>query len=292
MAIANQSEVAFINEPRARRSRAAAFRVTLAIFFDSLGAMLTPGLVSITFRKLSPEEIIALCEKAEVQCIEWGGDVHVPPGDAARAREVGRLTREAGLEVAAYGSYYRLGPDQPGKFEAVMASAAALGAPTIRVWAGNKGAHETEVDERCEIIADALRVADIAARHGITICLEYHAGTLTDQRESARALLGELAHPNIEFLWQPTNGAPVDECARRLLEMLPRLRNVHVFHWWPTAAERHSLADGEVAWRSYIEIVRESGRDADFLLEFVRNDDPQQFLADAATLNKWLRAPI
>jgi 3-dehydroshikimate dehydratase len=254
--------------------------------------MLTSGLVSITFRKLPPEEIITLCGRAGVQCIEWGGDVHVPPGDAVRAREVGRLTREAGLEVAAYGSYYRLGPDQPGAFEAVMTSAAALGAPTIRVWAGNKGALETEVDERCEIIADALRVADIAARHGITVCLEYHAGTLTDERESAVALLGELAHPNIEFLWQPTNGAPVDECCQRLIEMLPRMRNVHVFHWWPTAAERHPLADGEVAWRSYIEIVRESGRDADMLIEFVRNDDPQQFLADAATLNKWLLAPI
>jgi sugar phosphate isomerase/epimerase len=262
--------------------------VTLLAIFASLGAMLTPGLVSITFRKLSPAEIIALCGQAGVRCIEWGGDIHVPPGDAAHARAIGQLTREAGLEVAAYGSYYRLGPDQPGKFEAAVTSAAALGAPTIRVWAGGKGARATEVDERCEIIADALRVADIAARHGITVCLEYHAGTLTDERESARALLGELAHPNIEFLWQPTNGAPVDECAARLLEMLPRLRNVHVFHWWPTAAERHPLADGEAAWRSYIDIVRESGHDADFLLEFVRNDDPRQFLADAATLKQWL----
>ena len=252
--------------------------------------MLTPGLVSITFRKLSPEEIIALCGRAGVKCIEWGGDVHVPPGDAARAREVGQLTREAGLEVAAYGSYYRMGANEPGAFEAVLVSAAALGAPTIRVWAGRKGALETEVDERCEVIADALRVADLAAQRGITVSLEYHANTLTDDRESARALLGELAHPNIEFLWQPTNGAPVDECASRLIEMLPRLRNVHVFHWWPTAAERQPLADGETAWRTYIDIVRDSGRDADFLLEFVRGDEPEQFVADAAELRRWLEA--
>jgi len=254
--------------------------------------MLTPGLVSVTFRKLSPEEIIALCGKAGVTGIEWGGDIHVPAGDAARAREVGRLTREAGLEVAAYGSYYRLGPNQPGVFEAVLASAAGLGAPTIRVWAGGKNARDTAIDLRCEIIADALRVADIAARQGITISLEYHAGTLTDERESTQALMGELAHPNIEFLWQPTNGAPAAECASRLVEVLPRLRNVHVFHWWPTAAERHPLAEGEAAWRSYIEIVRASGREADFLLEFVRNDDVQQFLADAATLKRWLHEPL
>ncbi len=264
------------------------FGVTVLGFLDSLAVMLTPGLASITFRKLTPEEIIALSARSGVRCIEWGGDVHVPPGDVARAREVGRLTREAGLEVAAYGSYYRLGTNAAGTFEAVLANAAALGAPTIRVWAGGKGARETEVDERCEIIVDALRVADIAERRGITISLEYHGGTLTDERESVLALLGEMAHPNIEFLWQPTNGAPVDECASRLLEVLPRLRNVHVFHWWPTANERRPLVEGEAAWRTYVEIVRDSGRDADFLLEYVRGDAPEQFLADAAMLELWL----
>jgi sugar phosphate isomerase/epimerase len=269
------------NQPTFRRDGPAIIR-------ELRGPMLTPGLVSITFRQLAPEEVIALCGRAGVRCIEWGGDVHVPPGEVARAREVGRLTRAAGLEVAAYGSYYRLGVNDAGSFEAVLASAAGLGAPTIRVWAGRKGARATEVDERCEVIADALRVADLAARSGITISLEYHADTLTDERESVRALLGELAHPNIEFLWQPTNGAPVDDCASRLIEVLPRLRNVHVFHWWPTAAERHPLVDGEAAWRTYIDIVRESGRDADFLLEFVRGDSPEQFLADAAMLNRWL----
>ena len=192
--------------------------------------MLTPGLVSITFRKLTPEDVIDLCVRAEVRCIEWGGDVHVPPGDATRAREVGRLTREAGLEVAAYGSYYRLGSNQPGAFEAVMTSAARprradhprLGRQQGR--ARDRGRRALR-DHRRRVARGRHR----AARHGITVCLEYHAGTLTDQRESAVALLGELAHPNIEFLWQPTNGAPVDECCERLVEMLPRMRNVHVF---------------------------------------------------------------
>jgi 3-dehydroshikimate dehydratase len=250
--------------------------------------MLIPGLVSITFRQLTPEEIISLCQKAGVQCIEWGGDVHVPPGDVTRAREVGHMTRDAGLMVAAYGSYYRLGRNDPGAFEAVLASAAALGAPTIRVWAGRKGSAEHTPEERAEVVADALRVADMAARKGLTICLEYHGGTLTDSRDSVRALLVELAHPNIEFLWQPTHGELVEPCASRLLDILPRLRNVHVFHWWPTAAERHPLVEGEARWRTYIEIVRESGRDVDFLLEFTVNDAPGQFVADAATLKTWL----
>ena len=250
--------------------------------------MLVPGLVSITFRSLAPEEIIRLAAQAGVQSIEWGGDIHVPPGEANRARDVGRWTREAGLMVTAYGSYYRLGGNGAAPFESVLASAAALAAPTIRVWAGSKGSADCSPEERRAVIDDALRVAEMAARAGITISLEYHAGTLTDTRASVRSLIDELAHPNIEFLWQPANGEPVEACAGRLFDVLPRLRNVHVFHWWPTAHERRPLSEGEARWRAYIDIVRQTGRPVDFLLEFVVNDSPDQFLADAATLRRWL----
>jgi sugar phosphate isomerase/epimerase len=186
--------------------------------------------------------------------------------------------------VSAYGSYYRLG-ETTLPFEQVLASAVALGAPTIRVWPGTKGSAECTPEQRATVIADALRVADLAARSGITISLEYHANTLTDARGSVQALLTELAHPNIEFLWQTSNSEPFDACATRLLDVLPRVRNVHVFHWWP-AAERHPLIEGAGAWQAYIEIIRETGRDIDCLLEFVAGDSPEQFLADAAVLRR------
>ena len=229
--------------------------------------MFIPGLVSVTFRKLTPEELIALCGKAGVQSIEWGGDVHVPAGDVARAKEVGQWTRDAGLMVAAYGSYYRLagGGGTATPFEQVLASAAALGAPTIRIWAGSKGAKVCPPEERAAIVADGLRVANLAARNGITVCLEYHPNTLTDDADSVRSLLKELDHPNIEFLWQPPCDEPVESCAARLVVVLPRLRNVHVYQWTATG-ERRPLAEGEAAWRSYIDIVRETGKSVDFLL--------------------------
>jgi sugar phosphate isomerase/epimerase len=254
--------------------------------------MFMPGLVSITFRKLTPEEIVALCLKAGVEGIEWGGDIHCPHGDVSRARKVGDLTRNSGLIVAAYGSYYRLGgggrncPD----FDDVLASAVALGAPTIRVWAGAKGSNESDPGERALIVDDGLRVAELARKRGMTICLEYHANTLTDTTDSVRRLMDELDNPNIEFLWQPSDGDSVALSAQRLLEVLPRLRNVHTFQWRPPL-ERRPLAEGEAAWRSYINIIRESGRTADFLLEFVVNDSPDQFLEDAATLRGWLNEP-
>jgi sugar phosphate isomerase/epimerase len=251
--------------------------------------MLIPGLVSITFRKLSPEEVISLCVKAGVQAIEWGGDVHVPAGAVARAKEVGQWTREAGLMVAAYGSYYRLGGGEKNTatFEQVLSSAAALGAPTIRVWAGIKASKEYISEERAAVVDDGLRVADLAAKRGITVCLEYHPNTLTDDADSVRLLLKELDHPNIEFLWQPPIDETVAASAARLIEVLPRLRNVHVYYWKP-GVERRPLAEGEAGWRSYIDIVRQTGKPVDFLLEFVVNDSPEQFIGDAATLRRML----
>ena len=248
--------------------------------------MLIPGIASITFRKLDPQEIIRLANQARLEAIEWGGDTHVPPGDVNRAREVGRWTRNAGLMVSAYGSYYRLADERPEAvpFDRVLASAVALGAPTIRVWAGGKGSAECPPTNRQLIIEDGLRIADLAARSGITVSLEYHCGTLTDTHESTHALLTELEHPNLEFLWQPSDGETVAACTARLLDVLPRLRNVHVFHWWPTAADRHALIDGADRWHTYIDIVRQSQKSVDFLLEFAKGDSTAQFLEDAATL--------
>lgn len=46
------------------------------------------GLTSITFRKLTCEEIIRLAQESRAECIEWGGDVHVT--DEKTAQEARR----------------------------------------------------------------------------------------------------------------------------------------------------------------------------------------------------------
>ena len=150
-----------------------------------------PGLVSITFRQLSPAQIVELCAKNKLQAIEWGGDVHVPHGDIATATQVGRLTRDHGLEVAAYGSYYRLAasPADGLHFSTVLASAVALETQAIRVWAGNRGSADADPSWRNQVAEDALRCADLAAEKGITICYEFHGGTITDTLESTCDLL-------------------------------------------------------------------------------------------------------
>lgn len=252
--------------------------------------MLRSGLVSITFRKLSVEEVVDLAHSAGVEGIEWGGDVHVPPGDMARAREVRRLTEDAGLMVSAYGSYYRLRPDQDEDhpFEAVLATAVGLGAPVIRVWAGDQPSTAVDTAGRAGIVEQSRRIADLAAAQGIAIAYEYHGNTLTDALDSALDLLRAVDHPNVSTFWQPPNGRPPEENRAGLDAVAPYVTNIHCFHWWPTSKDRHPLADGEANWNLYLDRIAALPGDRFVSIEFVKDDAPEQFLQDAATLKRWL----
>jgi 3-dehydroshikimate dehydratase len=251
-----------------------------------------PGLVSITFRKLSPRQIVSLCRENQLKAIEWGGDVHIPHGDQTAAAEIRELMRQNNLISAAYGSYYRLAvsPHQGLPFSSVLASAVALDTKAIRVWAGTRGSAHADANWRGRVIDDALRCADLAAAEGIRICYEFHGGTLTDTVESACDLLAETQHPFIKTLWQPPHGRPLDECLSSLRLLAPRLHHVHAFHWWPDPSHRLPLHEGSVRWAAYIATLRSSGCDPDILLEFVPNDDPAALIDDAVVLRELLIA--
>lgn len=252
--------------------------------------MIYPGLVSITFRKLTPAEVVGLVRKAGLRGIEWGGDVHVPHGDIGRAREVRALTEEAGLKVAAYGSYYRAGWSETNglPFKHVLDSAVELGAPTIRVWAGNKGSADMSGHERLAVLEDLRRIAGLAGQVGVSISTEFHGGTLTDTNESAEALLAEVGHANLFTYWQPHNGEETAACVAGLKAVAGRVSNVHVFHWWPTSAERHPLAEGTARWAEFWRELKALPGERFAMLEFVPGDAEEAFYRDAATLVGWL----
>lgn len=248
--------------------------------------MLSPGLVSVTFRKLTPEQIVALVAEAGLSDIEWGGDIHVPPGDAKKAEAVRALTAAAKLRVAAYGSYFRVGEAPVADFAGVLASAVILEAPVIRVWAGKEGSAAADAAYRAKVVSEMRQLADQAAGRGIRVAFEFHSHTLTDTNESAVALYREIAHPNVRSYWQPPPSMGVDECVVGLRCVLPLLSNIHCYSWGPGGV-RQPLAVGEAGWKRYLQMAASNGRDHAVLLEFVRDDAPEAFKEDAAVLRKW-----
>jgi 3-dehydroshikimate dehydratase len=250
------------------------------------------GLLSVTFRQLVVEDIIPLVVQAGLDGIEWGGDIHVPNGKVKRAEVVGRLTRGAGLQVVSYGSYYRVGVDaaEQAPFQTVLETTLALGAPMIRVWAGNRGSADADAAWRSRVMDDFLLIAEAAKQAGITIGVEYHGGTLTDTSASAVRLFHELhqANPQIHVasLWQPSVNVSVEDRLSRLQDISPWLSHVHVFHWHDCI--RLPLSLGESEWMPYLDWSAQLPGERYAMLEFVRDNSPEQFLADAVTLMAWI----
>lgn len=242
------------------------------------------GLTSVTFRDLEPEQIIQLAADAGLDGIEWGGDIHVPPGDFDRAQAIGKATRDAGLEVLSYGSYYRAGAEEDGI--EILETASALGAPHVRIWAGAVNAPDMTEENWTALAAQIRQFCRDAERYGIGVSTEYHNNTATSNIGSTIRLLDMIPNENFFSYFQPDNRCTDAENLENLKKILPRVSNLHVFHW-KSWTERFALSEGEKAWLPYLQAYAEK-QDGACIMEFVKDDSPQQFMEDAATLNQWI----
>lgn len=250
-----------------------------------------PALCSVTFRNLQPAAIVELAASARLAGIEWAGDVHVPPGRSARAREVRALTEDAGLSVISYGSYIAPPTDDIASFSIALETALELGAPNIRLWAGTRNRASTTYSplERSSVAGQIREMADLARKAGVKVSLECHPDSLTDDTTSAERLVAEMGDPDIYLYWQPRPGLPLGAALDEIERLGESVSHVHVFAW-DEAKRRYALAEQADQWRAAFAAIPE-GRWAGrrfAMLEFVRDDDPRQFKADAATLNRML----
>ena len=241
------------------------------------------GLCSISFRSLSVDEIIEKSKESGLDAVEWGGDIHVPPTDLERAKEVGEKTRKAGLSSPSYGSYYRL---DGGDFESVSKAAEALGASVIRVWAGSKDSEQTSEEEYLRLLGDVKRCADIAASRNQTLCFEYHYGTYCNCALSTLKLIEDAQRSNIKTYWQPMywlNGLTADEAAenRQSIKILDGfIENVHVYNW--SGRTRMPLAEAVDEWRQYADLL---GKERCFYLEFMPFNEVNELKAESEALS-------
>ena len=249
---------------------------------------LRPGLCSVTFRALAPEDVIAAAVAADVAGIEWGADVHVVPGDERRAADVREQCAAAGLACPSYGSYLAAGKSSPDRVAPVLDTAAVLGASNVRLWCPFGAGPGTDDALFARAAADLAAWSAAAADRRLTLSTEFHVGTFTETAESTVDLLDAAGRPdNLFTYWQPVDGRDHDAEARAVRH---DVSHVHVFHWLAGGTDRRPLAEGE-PWPALLAELGKSTRfdgDRFAFLEFVRDDAPEQLVADAATLRAWL----
>ncbi len=252
--------------------------------------MIKSALCSVSFRSKTPDEIISLAAKAGLSAIEWASDAHVQQGDIALAKEVAKKTRDAGLEVSSYGSYFRLGSNTD--IVPFLESAAALGTNEIRIWAGFNPSSYHNFTQRTALIREAKEISRKASEYGITISTECHANTLTDTPQSLIYFMHEVNEPNFRTYWQALLQVPEDEQLHSLSTIYAsgKLTNLHVYYFkqFENSREQTLLEDAYDIWKERFAIFKNDDTVRYAMLEFVRNGADESLLSDAKTLNALL----
>ncbi len=241
----------------------------------------------MTLRGSAVDEVAALAAECGLHAIEWGADVHVPPEDASAIARARAASEAAGCRCSSYGSYlFAAGLPGPDEVRAVLDTAVALGAPTVRVWAGfgvRPGSHEYD-----GLVAALVAASEAAAARHLHLGLEFHGGTATATVAGALALLDDVGRPNLFTYWQPPYWrAPTtsESDAAEVRALGDRLLHLHVYEW-AAAEDRRPLDEGAARWAAVLAAAGDGDRVA--YLEFVAGDDPAALRRDAATLHTML----
>ncbi len=251
--------------------------------------MLKTGLVSISFRDLTTDQITKMVKSAGLDAIEWGGDVHVPHGDVYKAEIVMHACGLNDISCPSYGSYYRVGEydDPKAEYKKVLNCAVALKSDVIRVWAGVLPTKEAD-KEHWELIAKELKlICSMTSHEGKDVALEYHANTLTDNCTDTLRLLAKVNAANLTTYWQPPVGLSHEENLHDIKMLKRHISNIHTFTW--KGRERMPLEDGFEHWQDYFLLVN-TWKMRYCLLEFIKDNSEEGFYRDARTLMK-LTAP-
>ena len=239
------------------------------------------GLVSISFRNLSPEEIISEAKNAGLACIEWGSDIHAPRNDYEKLNLIAELQKKNDIFCCSYGTYFRLGRDNTEELTEYISAAKTLGTDILRLWCGTKASSEYTPDEERQLFDECKKGAAIAEKHGVILCMECHNGTYTDTKEGAIKLMQQVSSPALRMYWQPNQFTDNEENKRYARLLSSFTKNIHVFNW--SATERFPLGDAVDLWKEYLSYFN---KNQTLLLEFMPDDKISSLKAEAQSLRK------
>ena len=242
--------------------------------------MFYPGLVSITFRDRTPEEIASEAAKCDLKFIEWGSDIHARQSCDTQLDEIRATQAANGITCCSYGTYFRLNHTPIEELQEYIRGAKRLGVSTLRLWAGRKKASDCTEDERRSMLSLCKQAAVIAQEHNVVLCLECHRRSYTETAEGALELMRHVNSPHFRMYWQPNPDVSIADNLAYIRLLREYITHVHVFHW--EKDQRFPLRDGIEIWKRYL---AELNGDHHLLLEFMPDDQFDSLAGEAAALH-------
>ena len=239
----------------------------------------TLGLVSVSFRHHSPKEILEAAKATGLSCIEWGSDVHAPCHDTERLKEIAALQKEYGIVCSSYGTYFRLGETPIEELETYIQAAKILGTDLLRLWCGVKSGKDMTKEEQNALWDICRMAAKIAEANGVTLCLECHKNTFTENPDDAVWLMQSIRSPHFRMYWQPFQWQSSEQNVENAKKIAPFAEHIHVFNW--RGSEKLPLTDAVGDWQEYIKAF---STPRTLLLEFMPNGTLEELAGEAAAL--------
>ncbi len=243
--------------------------------------MFNLGLVSISFRKNSPEEILSAMKTAGLSLIEWGSDVHAPCDNPERLKEIAELQNKYGIKCCSYGTYFRMGKNKPQEIIPYIKAAKTLGADVLRIWCGCSASEKCKECGKHNLFDEAKWLSRIAQNEGVKLCLEFHPYTFSDCAESSLTLIKSVASPHFQMYWQPNQYRSTDENLKEAEKLSAFTENIHVFNW--QGDNRFPLLAGADIWKEYLKCFNGN---QNLLLEFMPDDEIETLPREACALRK------
>ncbi|MBQ7317188.1 MAG: sugar phosphate isomerase/epimerase [Clostridia bacterium] len=239
----------------------------------------TLGLVSISFRKHSPEEILKATRNAGLSCIEWGSDVHAPCKDLPRIREIADLQKKYGITCSSYGTYFNPEIHPLADLTDYITAAKILGTDILRIWGGTKKGADMTEEERLSFTDTCQKAAAIAEAHNVTLCLECHMRSITETPDDAISLMKAVNSPYFRMYWQPFQWLNTEGSMAVARAVSPYVEHIHVFNW--KGSDKLPLHEGTEAWKSYLSAFTTPRT---LLLEFMPDDRIETLPVEADAL--------
>jgi len=236
----------------------------------------------------------------EIRC---AADGHVDPERITNPEieKIKAAASAAGLEIACLTPYYKdyVAPEAREKSLAGMRRtievAEALGCGRVRSYGGITPPPGVSAREVWDKTVSAMKeLGRFAADHGVTICIENHAGTLTMSAEDTTNFVKDVGLESVGILydqaWVEVAGKETIEEAVRM--MAPYIKHAHVKDWKFIGGDRQNrkaclMGEGDIDWPQTIRCLKEAGYDGFLSDEYEKHWVPE--LPDAAVGMKYNR---
>jgi len=262
---------------------------------------------SLSTPDMKPAEVVNLAKEYGARGVEWWchDEGHVDMADLlATARETGRMTREAGLEVAGMAPYFKLDPME--HVERVFEGARALGAHNVRChtvsYPGDAPLHELMGRFRMWLEP----VVSLCGQYDLKLVVEQHHHQIGCTPNACRQLVDGLPPDHVGVIYDPGNALWEGWTGPQYaIDVLGRyLGHVHVKSSKPDAeAERlppgrrtgltgAALAEGDIDWRDVLNSLRQAGYEGWLSLEALDARPSQRKICDDLPYLKELLAAL